>query len=61
MVKDKCCVLCRTVYIPIRHPKLPPKRATVNSTFSGIRHLFFMAFRLSTSIMPNPRALISSR
>ena len=60
-VKRMCFVLCRNVYIPRRIPKLPPAAATVNRVDSEMRHLFFLAFCLSTSISTKAAALIRIR
>ncbi len=54
-------VLWRTVYMPIRLPRLPPKAATPIKVASGIRQSFFFALYLSISIRAKPSALISSR
>jgi hypothetical protein len=49
-MKVRCLVLCRHTLIPIIPPKAPPKAATANSRFSGIRLLCMRAFLLSIPI-----------
>ena len=56
-----CLVLWRTVYIPIRAPMLPPRRAAAIRVAYGIRLRFFLALYLSISISAKAIALIISR
>lgn len=42
-----CFVLCRNSVIPSHAPYAPPMKASISSVDSGVRHLFFLAFRLS--------------
>lgn len=51
-------VLCLNVYIPAIPPMPPPSITRINSVFSGILRLFFLAFLLSSHIAANVITLI---
>ena len=61
-VKSVCFVLCLNLYIPIYTPKEPKKKKDkIKKDFSGILHLFFLAFCLSTYTKTNPIIFITNK
>lgn len=56
-----CFVLWRNRCIPSSEPIEPPIIAIINNVFSGMRHIFFMARLLSTSIDKKPARFIIIR
>ena len=55
----QCFVLCRNTLMPSQAPYAPPMRASIRSVDSGVRHLFFLAFRLSLPYITKARRFMA--